>query len=133
MFFLAFEKYNGFQDGKSFGECKPSLASLDSLWKGMDDPKKTAARVEAIVTIELPEADFESQAASKGEADEKRRIVILMSSFPSGSIDFLKHMSFDLFEQQLEALFETIDKVAVRDLEFTAEKNYLLRGNSKVP
>jgi len=99
----------------------------------MDDPKNTAARVEAIVTIELPEADFESQAASKGEADEKRRIVILMSSFPSGSIDFLKHMSFDLFEQQLEALFETIDKVAVRDLEFTAEKNYLLRGNSKVP
>src|SRR5437764_3211854 len=131
--FQHLEKYNGSYTSNSFTERKPSLASLDSLWKGMDDPKKTAARVEAIVTIELPEADFESQAASKGEADEKRRIVILMSSFPSGSIDFLKHMSFDLFEQQLEALFETIDKVAVRDLEFTAEKNYLLRGNSKVP
>ena len=76
MFFLAFEKYNGFHDGKSFGECKPSLASLDSLWKGMDDPKKTVARVEAIVTIELPEVDFQSQAASKREADEKRCIVI---------------------------------------------------------
>src|SRR5438128_1272578 len=61
------------------------------------------------------------------------RLCNLFTRAPMEHFGSNKHMAFDRFEQQLEPLFETIAKVAVRNLEFTAEKNNLLRSNSKVP
>jgi hypothetical protein len=95
---LAFKSENRSQYRDSFRQFELPLATLTLIRKWIKDAKKAPTPIETIVQIELPKVVFEANAPGQRESNEKRGIVILMSPFPGGGVDFIEGITFDLFD-----------------------------------